>query len=378
MNRTSLRVETLVVCAAVLAPSAALGAECDDPLDVGRGEVWFHIPSSYDARVPTPLVIMLHGSGRGVDGSSSEAYLELTPLSDLHGFLYAIPEGTADSDGYPFWNATDSCCDRDSTNPDDSGYLKRLLDTIESRCSVDPRRIYLVGWSNGGFMAYRMACDHAKSISAIASLSGATFYEEEDCQPQAPVHVLEIHGTSDDVVYYDGGFRLAAPYPGAVQTVETWAGYNRCSLPPEEIPNALDLEREIPGKETSISRYLDGCRAGSSVELWTMEGAWHAPVLSRQFNDLVVEHLLSRLGCSGKERLASVRCNTGGRLLVKLKNGLGGDSYRLELSDGRVVEGWLNRKGKAKVKIKGMPSGEGTAAAYWGCGGAAERSYTCP
>jgi polyhydroxybutyrate depolymerase len=338
----------------------------------------FHVPNSYDARVPTPLVIMLHASGRGVNGSSSEAYLGLTPLSDLHGFLYAIPEGTTNQDGDPFWNATDSCCDFEGTDPDDSGYLKRVLDTIASRCNVDPRRIYLVGWSNGGFMAYRMACDHAKSISAIASLSGATFYEEEDCQPQAPVHVLEIHGTSDDVVYYDGGFRMAAPYPGAVQTVETWAGYNRCSLLPEEIPNALDLELEIAGEETSISRYSEGCRPGSSVELWTMEGGWHAPELTGEFSDLVVEHLLSRLGCDGRERLATVKCNAQGRLLVKLRGGLGGDSYQLELSDGTVAEGQLSRKGKGKKTVKNMVSGEGIAVALWGCGAIAERSYSCP
>jgi hypothetical protein len=255
--------------------------------------------------------------------------------------------------------------------------LKQLIDAIKRRCNVDPRRIYLVGHSNGGSMAFRMACEQAKSISALVSLAG-TARQGESCRPQAPVHVLQIDGSDDDVVLYDGGSDDGGTYPGAVQMLETWASYNRCPEPPEVIPEALDLDRSLPGEETSITRYLDGCRAGSSAELWTIEGGEHIPELSNQFSDLVVEHLLSRLGCSGKERLKKIKCNLDRRLLVKLRKGLGGDTYWLELSDGTVVEGRLNRKGKAKVKIKDMPSGEGTAAAFWECGAIADRSYSCP
>ena len=376
MDRMSLRIKTIVVCAALLPTTAVLGTECSDPLDLGRGEVVFHVPSSYDPRLPTPLVIMLHPLPYA--DTLGESYLRLTPLSDLHGFLYAIPEGTRDDNDDPFWNATDACCDFDGVDPDDSRYLKRLIATIKRRCNVDPRRIYLFGYSNGGFMAYRMACDHARSISAIASLGGGTFYRKEDCKPQAPVHVLQIHGTFDDVVSYGGGSRMGARYPGAVQTVETWASYNQCSMLPREVPGALNLDRSLAGKETSITRYSEGCRPGSSVELWTIEGASHVPRLSDQFSELVVEHLLSRLGCSGKERLMKSKCQDNGRLLVKLWKGLGGDSYRLELLDGTVVKGRLNRRGKAKVKITNRPSGEGTVASFWGCGAKAKRSYTCP
>jgi polyhydroxybutyrate depolymerase len=371
----SLRVETLVVCAALLATSPVLAIECDDPLDIGRGEVTFHVPSSYDATVPTPLMIMLH-PWPYID-TLGETYLQLAPLSDQHGFLYALPEGTPDENGDPAWNATDAFRHPTTTNPDDSGYLKLLIDTIKSRCNVDPRRIYLFGYSNGGFMAYRMACDHAKSISAIASLGGATFYEKEDCQPKAPVHVLQIHGSRDQLIPYSGGFR-SAPFPGAVQTVETWAGYNRCSLVSEEIPAALDLDWSLAGEETSITRYPEGCRPGSSAELWTIVGGRHQPNLSDQFSDLVVEHLLSRLGCSGKERLKKIRCTAAGRLKVRLRKGMGGDSYVLGLSDDTVMEGRLNRRGRTNIRILNMPSGEGTAVVFWGCEATAERAYHCP
>ncbi len=378
MDRMSLRVQTLVVCATLLATTPVLATECNDPLDIGRGEVVFHVPSSYDPMFQTPLVIMLHAGT--YTASREEDYLRLAPLSERHGFLYALPEGTGgNSSGDPWWNGVDPCGWDPGAEPDDSGYLKLLIDTIKSRCNVDPRRVYFVGHSSGALMSYRMACEHAESVSAIASLAGATFFLEEDCQPLAPVHVLQIHGTSDEGLSYDGGkFWCGVDYPAAAQTVEMWASYNRCSEPPEEILDTLDLDASLPGAETSITRYAEGCRAGSSAELWAIKGGKHFPELTDEARNLIVEHLLSRLGCSGKERLLKVKCNAKGRLLAKLKNGLGGDSYRLELSDGIVVEGRLNRKGKAKKKITHMPPGEGTATVSWGCGATARRSYRCP
>jgi poly(3-hydroxybutyrate) depolymerase len=94
MLRKGLRVETLFLWAALLVTTSAGGTDCDGPLDIGRGEVVFHVPSSYDPEAPTPLVIMLHGYA--VTASFEEEYLRLEPLSDLHGFLYALPDPRAD------------------------------------------------------------------------------------------------------------------------------------------------------------------------------------------------------------------------------------------------------------------------------------------
>ena len=73
--------------------------------------------------------------------------------------------------------------------------------------------------------AYRMACDHADLIAGIASLAGATFDDPSSCQPSEPVHILQIHGTSDGVIAYGGG-SVNATFPGAVETIETWGTYN--------------------------------------------------------------------------------------------------------------------------------------------------------
>lgn len=176
------------------------------------------VPASLKPGVPAPLVILLHGYS--VNGNVEELYLQLAPLAEERGFLYAHPDGTLDRDAKYFWNATDACGDLFASGVDDSAYLASVIDQIEARYSVDPKRIYLVGHSNGGFMSYRMACDHADKIAAVASLAGAMFLDTSKCKPSSPVSVLQIHGTSDPEVLYDAS--AADAYPGAETTTKDW------------------------------------------------------------------------------------------------------------------------------------------------------------
>ena len=113
--------------------------------------------------------------------------------------LYATPNGTQDLLALRFWNATDACCDFFGSGVDDSTYLANLVAAIDSAVGVDPRRRFFVGHSNGGFMSYRMACDHADEVAAVVSIAGATFDDTADCAPVRPVSTLQIHGTSDTV-----------------------------------------------------------------------------------------------------------------------------------------------------------------------------------
>ncbi len=207
--------------------------------------------------------------------------------------IFAAPNGTINTDGNRFWNATDACCDFYNTNVDDSGYLRSLVEAIKVEFNIDDRRIYLAGLSNGGFMSYRMACDHADLIAAIVSVAGATFYNAGDCTPTEPVHVLQIHGTNDGGILYSGSYLLTVRYPGAIQSVETWAGYNGCDLTPEIPPDTLDLDANIPGAETTIRRYPQGCRSGGSAELWTVNGGPHVLTGTPAFGESVAQFLLS-------------------------------------------------------------------------------------
>ena len=259
-------------------------------VDVGRGPVPVHIPSSYVPGAPLPLVMMLHGYGSS--GPQTEAYVKLAPLSEQYDFLYTYPTGTQDAAGNRFWNATNACCNFFGSGVDDSAYLLALITEIQSQLSVDARRVYSVGHSNGGFMSYRMACDHPDTFAAIASLAGATFANPGSCAPSSPVHVLQIHGTLDNTIFYGGGFLAGTPYPGAVASVEQWAGFGGCSLVSTTGPN-LDLVTNLPGAETTVRRYTMGCQPGGSGELWTIVGGGHVPALSSQFGVRVVEYLLA-------------------------------------------------------------------------------------
>ena len=219
--------------------------------------------------------------------------LLFAPRADEYGFLYLYPDGPTDCFGQRHWDATDACCHFCGAKTDDSGYLRNVIDTMKADYNVDPRRVYFIGHSNGAFMSYRMACDHAETVAAIASFAGATFLDPEDCAPIAPVHTLEIHGTLDLVILYIGGCLLYGCYPGAVATTEQWAAFDGCEVVGEQLPDPLDISRTIPGAETTVTRYANDCDPGGSAELWTIVGGAHRPNLTSNFSRLVVEYLLS-------------------------------------------------------------------------------------
>jgi polyhydroxybutyrate depolymerase len=247
-------------------------------------------PSTYDPSVPMPLVVMLHGYTSS--GSLQEAYFQFQRLAEERGFLYVHPDGTIDARGAPYWNATDACCNLTGGNAHDERYLLALIEEIEGTYAVDPAQIYFAGHSNGGFMSYRMACDHADKIAAVASLAGATFADVERCRPSEPVSVVQIHGTDDAVIAYDGGDILGNEFPSAATTAATWAAYNGCGAGFATGAAELDLEAQISGVDTSVAVF-DACPTGVAVELWTIEGGSHSPSLSPTFAEHVVDFLLA-------------------------------------------------------------------------------------
>lgn len=274
------------------------------PSDVvvgGARSVTVRLPSG-DGSEPAPLLIMLHGFG----GSPADhrAYFALDRYAADVGMVVVYPEGTRDRDGNLLWNGTDTCCDFYGSGVDDVAYLASLVDEISRATPVDEKRVYLVGHSNGGFMSYRMACEHAEVFAAIVSLAGATYDKDEDCAPSEPVAILQIHGTADDVILFGGGIlsdfvtpgRPRPAYPGAKETVASWAAYDGCASALTETPETLDIDAGINGpngpQETTIERATD-CDPGGHVELWTIPGGGHGPNLSSTFAMLVIDFLLA-------------------------------------------------------------------------------------
>ncbi|HOW73898.1 MAG TPA: PHB depolymerase family esterase [Phycisphaerae bacterium] len=274
---------------------AVAGAQADT-IDLGRGPVQVVVPSGYDpAGPPIPLIVTLHGLGSS--GAGGESAHQFTPHAHAYGFLYAYPDGTRQlGTSSLFWNSRHACYlyrYYDYGGVDDSGYLRRLIDALKARYNVDPRRVLVFGYSNGGFMAYRLAYEHADAIAAIASFGSGMCISLAGCSPAAPLHVLEIHGTSDATVSYYGTCCNSGCRPGAVETVEMWATYNGCALQPDTSAPPLDLYPDLAGNETSISRYTAGCEPGGSAELWTVLNGYHVPPFPVDRWHLVVEWLLA-------------------------------------------------------------------------------------
>lgn len=243
---------------------------------------------SYDGTTPRPLLVLLHGYG--ASGSAQAIYFQLDREVRRRDWLMLTPDGTRDFRGSNFWNATPACCDFGETGVDDVAYLNGLIDEVEALAPISA--VYFVGHSNGGFMSYRMACESSERISAIASLAGSDFNGDMDCEPSQPVSVLQIHGTMDGTIAYDGSMERGG-YPSAPAAAERWATRAGCDLTAATAGANLDLTSGVDGAETETLDYQVGC-SGAEVSLWTLVDGGHIPAITRDFAPALLEWLDAR------------------------------------------------------------------------------------
>ena len=245
-----------------------------------------------------PLIVSLHGYG----GNSADhsLYIPLHELVNSHGFGLLLPNGTLDGEGNPFWNPTDQCCDSGKTGADDVGYLAGLVARAKKVKDFGP--VYFFGHSNGGFMSYWMACQGLPGLRAVASLAGTSYVDDSSCADAAPMSVLHIHGTSDEVVLFEGidGETGAASkdgpgYAGAHDMMRRWGDRAGCDWPENSQPYAtLDLDGYVPGAETQAYRLESGCAKGISIELWQGQGSGHGPGYRDAFTEALLDWLLAQ------------------------------------------------------------------------------------
>jgi polyhydroxybutyrate depolymerase len=245
----------------------------------------YFVPAGYQDSERWPLLILLHGYS--ASGWLQDGYFGTSALVDEMGFFLMTPDGTRNSGGTTFWNGTDVCCDFEGSGVDDVGYLVGLIDELSLYYNIHPGRVYLLGHSNGGYMSYRLACEAGDRITALASLAGATYGDPAQCKGTDPVSVLQIHGTDDDTVGYEG----IGLQPGALATAKMWAEHNGCSGD-GEVQETLDLEEFIAGSETEVLNW-DNCTAESRVELWSVVGGSHVPAFRETFTPMVLDYLFS-------------------------------------------------------------------------------------
>lgn len=261
-----------VVASAIQAPPAAPQSGPDGPEGL-------YVPSGGGTQ-RLPLLIFLHGLGGS--GAGLREQLRLVELADSRGFALFTPEGAIDFAGRRYWNATESCCDFDRKGIDHVSELRGWIESAARHPRVDAQRVYLIGFSNGGFFAHRAACELAPLLHGIVSIAGTAPGKGERCEPEAPVNVLQIHGTADPIVTFDGGYLFANTryprHPSVEETLVRWSKLEHCSAR-RKLTGTLDLDPRIVGGETEIESY-EGCR-GVRVELWKVVGGNHMSGLSR-------------------------------------------------------------------------------------------------
>jgi len=250
------------------------------------------------------VLLALHGYGD--TGTGFARALGLPELARREGLVLVSPDGTLDRRGHRFWNATDACCNFSDHPVDDVAYLRALLAEVAAAHHVEPGRRYVLGLSNGTFMAHRLACEAADELAAIVPIAGTTWDDPARCRPTSPVSVLQVHGDADRVILYEGGRRVLGrgrgSYPGSVATVERWASLNGCSGARSIVLPALDLDH-APGAEATVEQ-VAGCPAGVDVRLLAMRGAPHVPAFRPAFGEWVMRWLAAhpkppRVGAGG-------------------------------------------------------------------------------
>lgn len=224
------------------------------------------IPSAYNGTTAVPLVLNLHGYGS--NNFEQDLYANFWSLADTANFIIALPNGTLDPIGSRYWNAFDV------GGVDDVAFIDNLIDTLSALYNIDPQRIYSTGFSNGGFMSYKLACALSNRIAAIAPVSGTSTQELMNmCDPGRPLPVFHIHGDADPVVPYNGG--SAGPFSnllGAEALTNIWVEKNNCNATPTitPIPNVVVND----GCTAERLVYANG-DLGSSVELIRIDNGGH-------------------------------------------------------------------------------------------------------
>jgi len=252
------------------------GGGTDAPLG-GTRPAEVYLPPDYDAATPAPLVVLLHGYS--ADGGYEDLYLGFHAQATEAGFIAVVPDGTLNSAGLHYWNADPAwCCNFEHSAVDDAAYLLALIAEASTRYAVDPARVYLAGHSNGGFMAYKMACEHADVIAGVLVIAASTALDATHCAPSRPVTVLHVHGTFDTVIPYLG---IVYEFPGAAEVVDRWIAHDGCNETPSS-QLGFDEDAAVFGFETTRDSW-GGCGAGSGVALWTLYGSTHVPVFTPSF-----------------------------------------------------------------------------------------------
>ena len=179
-----------------------------------------YIPDSYDSEIDYPLMFVFHGFGGIATQFINSA--DMRDLAESNNFIVVYPQGLDLGGTGSHWNCSNPSADNKS-DVDDIGFIENLIDQlIVDYPVIDSKRIYAAGYSNGGFMSYYLACN-SKKFAAIGSVAGPMLDDSyKSCNANFPTAMINIHGTNDFDVPYDGN----TYYPSIPEVVDWWKNFN--------------------------------------------------------------------------------------------------------------------------------------------------------
>lgn len=222
-----------------------------------------YVPSSYTGSQPVPLVICLHGLG---DNMTNFSGIGMHLLADSAQFITLYPQAVASPYGTA-WNSGASIYGITLNGTiDDVGFIGALIDSTAALYNIDPAKVYVCGFSMGGFMANRLACQLGTRIAATASVAG-TIGTSCNCNPFRPIPVAHFHGTADSTVYYTGNL-----YGNDAEAlVDYWVQFDGADAVP--VHTALP-DVALDGMTVDLYKYLNG-NQGSEVYFYKVNNASH-------------------------------------------------------------------------------------------------------
>lgn len=217
-----------------------------------------YVPNSYTGQA-VPLVFNLHGYTS--NATQQQTYSNFMPIADTAKFLMVLPEGTTFNSSQ-YWNAGFG------PGANDVLFMNDLIDSLDLTYNIDLNSVYSCGMSNGGIMSYYLACNLPNRFAAIASVTGDMLNSWFNCVPNRPFPVMEIHGTADGTVPYNGD----ATFAHIDSVVKKWRKFNNCN-PTPITTNVPDINTSDGA--TAINYKYTGGANGAEVELYKVNNGTH-------------------------------------------------------------------------------------------------------
>ncbi|MDO6388685.1 PHB depolymerase family esterase [Pontibacter sp. BT731] len=229
-----------------------------------------YLPASYAANPSQAFPVVFHFHGGGMTVVEQMFYSRMNEAADKHNFIVVYPSGIKQD-----WNVGFEMSHQKGTN--DVGFVRALLDSLKQSYRIDAKAIFATGLSRGGFFCHRLAAEMPDDFAAIASVGGplpdsVKFYH----RTAKPISVMQVHGTADEVVKYDG---KANAYASAPATYTYWLTHNK--LPDQkESKKVLNTNK----KDNTSVTIQEVSGKGITVSLVTVENGGHTWPGSDPFN----------------------------------------------------------------------------------------------